>query len=573
MKRALLAISLPAVLLGACADDVSGPSQTSVDATDDGDATGADDEGGESESEGGESESEADTATEQDSDDGEPLPPPPSTGIQIVDVTIDQGVRVPIVQHGNYLTPSQRSVDVLRDRPAALRAFYLLEEGFEPRTIYAVLTVQLGGETLEVEALQTAFPEPDCEGQVQMDCRYGSSVGSFNFRVPEQFMQPGVEFKIETFEASPGYEDEPTAAIPHYPWEGGMQQIGVEDTYLKMRVVMVPVYHDVGNQCEPAPDLSEPYGMDYDGNELTVAEYMALQLKAANPVDEVEIIERASVSWSGSLTNGSLLGALADLRAQDNAPPEQYYYAVAVPCQGYPDFSGIAYLGGPSKNASSSRVGWGVWYANKGQVAETFVHEVGHQQGREHIHCAGTEANTDPSYPNNDGDTDSFGTHVFRNPMDTHGLDDHDYMTYCESTWVSEWGWNLVYPWIDTISGWELEGASGEGKRPLLFGHVGGDAEPRWWIANDYWDPSLASGLERVELEVAGDVVAVEGARHVATDHTGEYLIVAPLPEDHHGGALHWTDREGVRRPVPELGAGADLSGLGQPSLLAPSSP
>src|SRR5690606_18460189 len=131
------------------------------------------------------------------------------------------------------------------------------------------------------------------------------------------------------------------------------------------------------------------------------------------------------------------------------------------------------------------------WHNNVGTTAETFVHEIGHEQGRQHVACNGEEAGPDPAYPNQTGATDTFGTDVFRNPPDTHPKSDHDYMSYCQSTWVSEYGWKLVTPWIETISAWELEGA-GAGdlaKQPLLFGFVSGD-ETRWWVAEDYWDPN-----------------------------------------------------------------------------------
>ncbi|HLT37385.1 MAG TPA: zinc-dependent metalloprotease family protein, partial [Enhygromyxa sp.] len=432
--------------------------------------------------------------------------------------------------------------------------------GFVERKIYAVLTLSRAGETVELASLQTAFWAPDCEGLQQFECRYGSTVGSFNFRLPPEWVQPDVDFEIETFEAAPGYEDLPTAAIPHYPWEGGTAPLGVQDRYMKMRVVLVPVEHTVQGNCPAAPDLSEPFGFDYEGNELTVAEYFGQRLAAANPVDEVEIIVHAPVGWGGSLENGSLLNGLAQLRAQENAPPEQYYYAVAIPCQGYPAFSGIAQLGGPTKSAASSRVGWGVWHNNKSTTAETFVHEIGHEQGRRHIACSGEEAGVDPSYPHQGGDTGSFGTDVFRNPVDTHPKTDHDYMTYCQSTWVSEWGWNKVSPWIETISGWELEAGGGSGKQPLLFGFIR-DEQASWWIAEDYWDPNLAQGYESIELQRAGRDTIVIDALHVEVDHSDEYTIVAPLPAVDELDGLAWIDARGARHPIErsEIGAGPRL--------------
>ncbi|MFO7562030.1 MAG: zinc-dependent metalloprotease family protein [Enhygromyxa sp.] len=569
MQPSRVAALIPALVLVACVDG-----ESPVDAAELGDEVGDGDGDGDPSGDGdgepgdgdGDPGGDGDGDGEGDGDgdgDAEPLPPPPSTGIQIVDVTVDQGIRIPIVQHGNLLSPAQRNADILDGRPALLRAFYLLEEGFVERKIYAVLTLSLDGQTLELPSLQTAFAAPDCEGQPQFECRYGSTIGSFNFRIPPEWVQPGLEFQIETFEAAPGHEDQPSAAIPHYPWDGGTAELGVQDRYMKMRVVLVPVKHTVAADCPEAPDLSEPFGFDYEGNELTVAEYFGQRLEAQNPVDEVEIIVHEPVGWGGSLENGSLLNGLAQLRAQDNAPPEQYYYAVAIPCQGYPAFSGIAQLGSPTKSAASSRVGWGVWHNNKATTADTFVHEIGHEQGRRHIQCSGEEAGVDPSYPHAGGDTGSFGTDVYRNPVDTRPKTDHDYMTYCQSTWVSEWGWLKVTPWIETISAWELEGPGGPGKQPLLFGFVSGE-QSRWWIAEDYWDPKLAQGDEAIELRRAGAAPIIIDALHVEVDHSDEYMIVAPLPDAGELDELAWLDARGERRTIERaaIGAGPRLSPL-----------
>jgi hypothetical protein len=553
MSRPRLAVVLPALLLLACGDD--GSSSIATDETSgasggDGDPDGDGD--GDDTSQPGDGDGDGDGDPGDGDGDAEPLPPPPSTGIQIVDITVDQGIRVPLVINGNTLSPAQRNTTILDNRPALLRAFYLLEPGFVERKIYAVLTLTLAGETLELASLQTAFAASQCEGQAQFSCRYGSTVGSFNFRIPPAWVQPGVEYRIETFEAAPGYEDQPTAAIPHFPWDDSKASLGVEDVYMKMRVVLVPVRHTIAGNCEPAPDLAEPFGTNYEGQAITVAEFFGQRLAATNPADEVEIIVRDPVDWGGSLTNGSLLSGLAQLRQQDGAPPEQYYYAVATPCGQWPSFSGIAQLGGPTKSASSSRVGWGVWHGNRAVAAETFVHEIGHEQGRLHIACTGTEAGVDQSYPHAGGKVGSFGTDVFRNPVSTHPDTNHDYMSYCQSTWVSEWGWNLVYPWIATISSWELE-HSGETKQPLLFGFVGED-EVRWWIGEDYWDGDAAQGWETVEVEVDGETLTVD-ALHLPTDHSDEYMLVAPLPGGVGAGGqglsgLHWTDADGQRRAI-----------------------
>ncbi|HVI00155.1 MAG TPA: hypothetical protein VM869_15670, partial [Enhygromyxa sp.] len=131
---------------------------------------------------------------------------------------------------------------------------------------------------------------------------------------------------------------------------------------------------------------------------------------------------------------------------------------------------------------------------------------------------------------------------------------------YCQSTWVSEWGWNKVTPWIAEISSWELENASGPGKQPLLFGFVSSE-QTRWWIAEDYWDANAARGLEAVHVRRGDGTTITVDARRVTVDHSDEYMIVAPLPEGFEQGELSWTDAQRVRRTIDraQLAAGTQL--------------
>jgi len=446
---------------GASAGSTSDVPSTSADATDPGATTASLD----------------DTTASADSSDstsGDPLPPPPATGIQIVDVTADQGIRIPVAQDGAYVDPSDRNATLLQGRVTAIRAFYTTDPGFVTRTIYGLLWLDHADGTTERYEAFVQASAPDCGGSPSLyECRYGSPDGALLWRVDGADIRPGTTYRIELYEAAPGHEDDPSDAIPLFPTDGTSMPLGVADSYMKMRVVVVPFYHDAGPACLPAPDLNEEFGTDVDGNPRTVAGLFRERLYAYNPVDEVEIIVHDVESFNGNAQEGwGLLEALQDLRFQEGAPPEYYYYGVIRPCQGAPEFSGIAQLGGPSPGQAAQRVGWGVYHGNPSTTADTFVHEIGHQQGRLHIACNGMEGGPDPSYPDHpEGDTESWGIDVMLDPVTIKPPTTHDYMTYCGTNWVSAWGWDLVFPWIEEISAWELSNAVGP-TRPLLVGTV-----------------------------------------------------------------------------------------------------
>lgn len=466
---------------------------------------------------------------------GEPVPPPPATGIEITEVTFDQGIRIPIARNGELVGPTERNASILQGRPAVIRAFYDTDPGYATRSIYAVLTVHLpGGGTSTYESFITTS-EPDCAGETWLyDCRYGSPTGSFVFRLDPEDVVPGIEYSMELFETAPGHEDDVSDKVPRFPTAGGSMVVGVEDTYMKMRVVIVPFDHNVGAECPDPPDLNEEFGADFYGNPRTIADFFGERLYAQNPIDEVEMIVHDVVNYTGSATSGGgLLGLLQQLRNAEGAPPGHYYYGVIRPCNGGPDFSGIAQLGGPSPGQANQRVGWGVYHQNVGTTAETFVHEIGHEQGRSHIRCSGDEAGVNTSYPDHpEGDTEGWGVDVMSNPINILPPSSHDYMTYCGSTWVSEWGWHRVSPWIEEISSWELSNALPE-TRDVLVGTVYADGRSEFYVTNTWFDPEQAKEGHTVRFtDRDGRVIAEPAAQWVHWEKTEDYNVIVPLPAD-----------------------------------------
>jgi hypothetical protein len=477
----------------------------------------------------------ADDAVADETGNPEDLPPPPATGIEIREVTVDQGIRVPVARNGELVGPQDRNQPLLKGRPSVVRAFYEVDPGYEARAIYALLHVeQLGGEVITTYESFVQTSEEPCDEQWIYDCRYGSASGSFVWRVPGEDMQPGVRYRIELFETAPGHEDVVSDKVPLFPTDGSLAIVGVEDSYMKMRVVLVPFDHAIAEDCPEAPDLAEEVGTDYEGNPRTVADFFGERLLAHNPVDEVEILVHDVVPFYGSLSGSQLLYELQEMRFEENAPPEYFYYGVARPCDGGPEFSGVAQLGGPSPNEAGNRVGWGVWHAGVSTTANTFVHEIGHEQGRPHIACNGEEGGPDPSYPDHpEGDTESWGIDVMGMPVSIHPPSSHDYMTYCGSTWVSEWGWSKVLPWIQTMSSWEIGAAPAGSATPhtLLFGRVAADGSTSWFLADGWFDPAQASTEHSVRLSRGGALVADAPAVWTHYERTEDLQVIVGISD------------------------------------------
>jgi hypothetical protein len=316
----------------------------------------------------------------------------------------------------------------------------------------------------------TDFVEPQTLG-------YGELDDGFVWQLPGDVVTPFAEYSIELFEQDSSRNAEPLPSpIPRLPLEDTVE-FGIDDTHLKMRVMMVPFDHDLGPGCPEPPDLD---AIAFD--DVTEAQYFADRLYAHNPVDEVEIAVHQVVPYYGTAEDsGPLLSELRQLREQDEADPGWYYYGLIRPCDNGPDFSGVANLASPERDRASRRTGWGT-FRSEGRSANTFVHEIGHEQGRSHVACSGQEARPDPDYPNDTGDIDGWGWDVNR---EDRILDPawHDYMSYCGNSWVGAYGWNLVYPWIAEISSWELEHAVIKSEQLLhVMVHPSGDQDA--WIGS-----------------------------------------------------------------------------------------
>ncbi|MDD9935598.1 MAG: hypothetical protein OXT09_18450 [Myxococcales bacterium] len=441
-------------------------------------------------------------------------------GARVGSVYIDQGVRITLAEGGSAIERDARRAEIVAGRPGLLRASLAIDPDWTPRAVRAVLTLTRpdgSEEALEASA-QVAAESID----------YDNVDDGLVWRLPGDTIVPELEYAIELFEVDDSRNLEPLPdAAPRLPLEGAVE-LGVDDTYMKMRVMLVPLDHDLGPDCPEPPDL---HAIAFDTR--TEAQYIGERIYALNPVDEVEVVVHEVVPYQGSATSsGPIFTLLRQLRESDNADPGWYYYALIRPCDGGPNFSGVASLGRPDRSAANQRTGWGV-YRDEGRHALTTVHELGHQQGRNHVLCSGSEGGPDPDYPNNDGDTDVWGFDVL---SDDRVLDPdrHDYMSYCGQTWVSEYGWNFVYPRIATISGWELE-HSAQPEVPLLHVMVHPTGPQEVWIGRGYApDPSAGHSL----IFYDGDQMLAEvPAHHEAIPKGGSFQLTVPLPDAYEGAS------------------------------------
>lgn len=481
---------------------------------------------------------------------------PRARGIGIRTITIDQGVRRILVLDGVEVDRAPDQPRVLASRPAMLRAFYELDDDFERRTIYAVLQVQRpDGSMTEYDQVIEAVRR-NCALRSRLECEYRNVNSGFSWTLSAEDMVPGTQFRIDLYEAAPGFEDRPLTRDPSYPDEG-FASLSVEDTYMKLRVKVFPVEDNDTPPCPVAPDLQRPVETA-DGRTVSLLEYLEERLAAMSPVDEVELIEGPRLQLTPNIvldqTGTLLLDLLQRQRLIDEAPPGWYYYALVSGCSSEPEFLGLADVADPTKDTAMFRVAWGLYLEdNLPATADTLVHELGHNQGLGHAACTGIEPGVDPTYVDHpEGDTEAWGTDVFSSPPVIRAPSSHDYMTYCPDKWVSAWTWNKVESYVETISRWELEASDASERAPVLVGTVWPDGDARWNVGRARVPSAWVSPHQRVVFRADDGTTRSVPAAVRTWGHTSALNVIAPIPTDIDPKALRaeWID-EDTARVVP----------------------
>lgn len=436
--------------------------------TDDGNGDESGGSGGEAGTDGsGETEAATGSGTGAGSDGGgddtdDPdWEPTVARGIGVDWVEANQGVGVAIGLDGGEVGGDGRTAFLLANRPTMIRALWTRAEDWTPREIEARLRLHFPDGTSEVLTDRKTI---DHEASLR-------SLGdAFLFGVVAEKVVPGLQYDLELYETEPGHEDaSPAPTAARMPVEG-TAHVGIEDSYQTLKTVVVPFDYDDGDGCQTSPDTS-------DATMQLFQDYM-FQM---NPIERLDFELHDPVPWNQALGDFNELNMyMSSLRNEENAPPEAYYYGLIDVCAyDLNGFGGQAY-GIPTSATPGNayqRVSSGLSLQPEWS-ADTFVHEVGHSQGRRHILCSGEEAGTNPSYPHERGALGEWGFGVLDFQL-RHPTVNSDYMTYCHPAWVSTFGWNETYPVIKELSSWEgAQAPHPDGT--LLVGSIYPDGRTDW---------------------------------------------------------------------------------------------
>jgi hypothetical protein len=453
-----------------------------------------------------------------DEDEGVEWQPIPARGdIHIPLVVVNQGVDVPIAVDGEWVGPSDRNTYVVANRDMLLRAFWEFPEDWVPREIRAQLELRYPDGTTAIRNDSKVIDTPSFPGDLKR---------SFFFGLDATQVPPGVEFRITLWETEEGYEDQRESTTVIEVPISGIHQIGVQPEPAELKVILVPVRYNTGSCNTNTAEITEE-------QEQIFLRYIHEQ----NPVTEViwEFRRNAPIEWNTTLTSlAELWQPLQQMRTDDDAPPNAYYYALVDACA-----SGVGGAGGiapglppPTKEAAYQRVSSGLWLNGSSYSYHTMVHELGHNQGRAHVFCAGGDAaGTDPAYPHDNGTIGvwGFGIRQIRLFSPTSNF---DYMTYCSPNWVSDWTWSRNYTVIRTLTSWDYEGAAhdpgGLGETEVLIGLLMPNGEEKWWTTPGGREAEHFSGAQTVAFDYGDEIIERPAATDILDD--GSTMVTVTVP-------------------------------------------
>ncbi|MFV8753345.1 hypothetical protein ACNOYE_22580 [Nannocystaceae bacterium ST9] len=450
-------------------------------------------------------------------------------GIRLTELRISQGVETELVVGDEVRTPEQYLVPMLADRPMLVRASFAVHHDFAPRELLGRLSVHYPEGTLDARI-------EDSLVEVGGDSDLASLKGSFAWYLERDAVRPGMRVRVDVYEPEPLGEDElepapdPAALgadridAPGLPWAQPSAAIELSSAPMRLKVALIPIEHRLGDCVETA---------EIDDEDVAA---MAEELAENNAVHDVEIrvrdtpviIDEPIGEQDGGFT--PVLSKLSQLRVDEGAPANEYWYGLVVTCDGFPSGLNGQAFGIPSEPVAElayQRVAAGRWLGEGSVAAETFVHELGHGQGRQHVRCSGTEAGTDSNYPHPGGITNVWGFGLY--DLRLHSpAGSRDYMTYCANEWVSDYGWNHTWKYIEALTALD-DAALVELGDELLVGVIQPDGSSEWWTTRGA--PASAGNEAHVlTWDVEGQTIAVEAGSWELPD--GDAMIVtAPVPE------------------------------------------
>lgn len=447
---------------------------------------------------------------------------PPISGLRINEVSIYQGVKIPLAIDGNPVL--DRVAPVVQARDALMRVFVQPEPGWQPREVIARV------ELLDSTGVVGSQEVRHFVGAGSAEADFESA---FNFDIPAGRMTGDLGYSVGLYEVT---KDALGPATPgfRFPAEGA---VAMNAAYSgpSLKMVAVPVQYFADNSGR-LPDLGEAQLEVYRRAMHDVYPTPKVEIRVREPMQWTQPINRTGQGWA-QLLQSMLYFRQEDIKA-GKASLDEYYFGFVNPADslfGYCQQGCVLGLtfqvgqAGPGEEAYLRGSVGGGWPGD--EAAQTFIHEIGHAHGRLHAPCApGNQIqDVDPAFPHASGGIGSWGYSLSNRLLYDPQGKARDFMGYCEPTWVSDYTFRALFDKIAFVNGAQRFVSTGPTTRYRVVSIYGEEM-----ALGAYFDvPGLPSGTpETVEVvDAKGKRRSVTGYFH-PYDHLPGGMVLVPEPDN-----------------------------------------
>lgn len=423
-----------------------------------------------------------------------------AVGVDITRVALYQAVEAELFEAGVALSAEERAVDVIQGKNALVRVFVTPKSGYVARELSARIHLTTGGETTIVHHRRSVSA---ASTQASLD-------STFRLQVPAAAIGDDTTFFVELVEC--GGTPSGAQGIARLP-ASGTADLEARETGI-VKVAFVPILHD-----GRLPDTSAASLKLYA--DAVMKEYPATAV-------ETSVTSQVNSGQTGvSVDLGAMLDVVRSKRNSDDPVDDVYYYGLVRPAETFNQYcqggctTGVAYVIGTGGGSAGYRAGIGVGYANQ-TSAGTFVHELGHNHGREHAPCG---VSGDANYPHEGGSIGTWGYDLvgatLYNPANY-----TDFMGYCNPTWVSDYTYRALTERVVAVNGASFEVLGPEVTWNVLIVSRAGPS----WGAPFTTRRKITGPTERATVYDSGGepLTEVDVYRVEVSEGAGYHLIVPP---------------------------------------------
>jgi hypothetical protein len=429
--------------------------------------------------------------------------------LSITAIDAYQSIRVPLFGGEPVADPAP----LIAGRETLVRVFVAPQPGSSPVEVTAEVSVTGGQAPLLLRDTRTLTR---ASTQAALD-------STFHVTIPAGVLTDASALSVRLTVEQGGATVAAGAMHPAaWPAERSSAPLAARDEVGPLRIMIVPLRYDYDGSGR-MPDTSPEHLARF--HDLIAALY---------PATEVQLSVHDTIGWDGSVRFGNINQMLVQLKEDEQADDDLYYYAVIRPTETFSQYCGRSCTTGQSFTTSDNadgvyRVGSGLGFPDEDR-AWTLAHELGHMHGRGHAPCDVSFWSADGDYPHSGGLVGVWGWDArdgsLKDPADI-----ADVMGYCDDQWVSDYTYMGFFERALRVAGRRALRLA-RPAAPWRFLSIDARGQARWGRAVTLRSAATGETTRLRMFDRAGAMVGELDVPRIAADHDGGVDVLIPALPD-----------------------------------------